>query len=532
MCETWIVKKAIAMANVADLLRIPTSRSPEDVAIIDGACEVSWEQLTAVVDAIGRGLAGWGLFGGHRVALALANSAEFVATYLAVLRAGMVAVPLNPTSTAREFATVLADCGARAVVADGPSLPAVRRAVAGLDAADDPVQPSAPVIVAVGTAPEGGGRSFDELAAATGPDVSTPPDPEGLAVLLYTSGTSGRPRAAMLSHRALLANVEQAGRIEPPLVQPGDVVLGALPMFHVYGLNAVLGPALHHAATIVLGRRFDPDETLDLIAHHHITCVPVAPPVIAAWGKRSDVGERLRAVRVLLSGAAPLDADLVNGFEAATGVRIEQGYGLTEASPIVTCTLGTPVHKPGSVGRAIPGVDLRVVDDAGNDVGPDDPGEIWARGDNLFSGYWPDRDADPGPDGWLATGDVGFLDPDGDLFLVDRLKEVVIVSGFNVYPAEVEEVIADVDGVAACAVVGVPAPGGGEEVVAIVVPAATVDNLDRLLDRVRSTADERLARFKHPARIEIASELPYSVTGKVAKGRLRAMQARRARGLA
>jgi long-chain acyl-CoA synthetase len=347
---------------------------------------------------------------------------------------------------------------------------------------------------------------------------------------MYTSGTSGQPRAAMLSHRALLANVDQAARTDPPPLASDDVVLGVLPMFHVYGLNAVLGQILRQGATLVLGRRFDPDDTLRLIEQETITVVPVAPPVITAWLRRDDVSERLRSVRTLLSGAAPLGEDIVREFEERTRVPVEQGYGLTEAAPIVTTTLGTPVHKPGSAGRAVPDVELRVVDELGHDVEHDDPGEILVRGANLFSGYWPDGDEAPDPDGWLSTGDIGFLDTDGDLFLVDRLKELVIVSGFNVYPSEIEDVISELGAVAECAVIGLPDDETGEAVVAYVV-ADDGESAERLPDEVRSFCESRLARFKVPSAIEVVDELPHSATGKVAKGRLRAAASRRAMGL-
>jgi long-chain acyl-CoA synthetase len=372
-------------------------------------------------------------------------------------------------------------------------------------------------------------RAYDDLVSSSAAIVS-PRDAESLAVLLYTSGTSGRPRGAMLSHRALLANVDQASRTDPQPVLPDDVVLGVLPLFHVYGLNAVLGQVLNQAATLVLGKRFDPDETLRLVATSGVTCVPVAPPVIVAWNGRDDVAEKLSGVRTLLSGAAPLPEDLVRAFEARTGVTVEQGYGLTEAAPIVTTTVGTPVHKPGSTGRAVPGVELRVVDDAGHDVESDDPGEILVRGANLFSGYWPDGDGGPDEDGWLATGDIGFLDADGDLFMVDRLKELVIVSGFNVYPSEIEDVISEVDEVRECAVIGVPDASTGEAVVAYVVPAEGSD-AGNLAARVLQHCETRVARFKVPSSVQVVSELPHSATGKVAKGRLRASEARRAMGL-
>jgi long-chain acyl-CoA synthetase len=390
----------------------------------------------------------------------------------------------------------------------------------------------APVLVVSDDQVLSGEVAASDVSAAGDP-VLSPRDVEALAVLLYTSGTSGRPRGAMLTHRALLANIDSASRTDPPPVSPDDIVLGVLPLSHIYGLNAVLGQVLLHGATLVLGRRFDSEETLRLIAAEHVTCVPVAPPVIAAWLRRDDAPAQLASVRTVLSGAAPLADRVVAAFRERTGLTVEQGYGLTEAAPVVTSTIGTPTFKPGSTGRALPGVEVRVVDDAGRDAGPDDPGEIWVRGRNLFSGYWPDGDGAPEPGGWLATGDIGFLDGDGDLFLVDRLKELVIVSGFNVYPSEIEDVVCEVAGVRECAVIGVPDETTGEAVIAYVVSEPAHPGGDEaLVLHIREHCAQRLARFKVPVMISVVTDLPHSATGKVAKGRLRAANARRALGLA
>ncbi len=518
------MKVRISATNVADLLQRCADRGPEKVALIDGEARTTWGELDEQVSALSHGLAQRGLVGGHRVAIAMVNSTEFVATYLAVLRAGMVAVPFNAGSTADEIERMLLDSGSRVCVADEQTVDAVRAAVSNTA---HPVH-----IVVAGASAQQDETAYDALGVP-GPQVSTPRDTESLAVLLYTSGTSGRPRAAMLSHRALISNIDQASQTKPEPIKSDDIVLGVLPLFHVYGLNAVLGQVLLQGATLVVGRRFSPGETLRLIEAEHVTCVPVAPPVIAAWMQDDDVDAviaKLSSVRLLLSGAAPLAEDVVRNFESRTGVAIEQGYGLTEAAPIVTSTIGTSTHKPGSTGHALPGVELRVVDDAGHDVHVDDPGEIWVRGRNLFSGYWPDGDGAPTDDGWLATGDIGFLDADGDLFLVDRLKELVIVSGFNVYPSEIEDVISEVDQVSECAVIGEPDDRTGEAVVAYVVPAEGADS-SALADTVKAHCEQRVARFKVPSVVEVVAELPHSVTGKVAKGRLRAAQARRAIGL-
>lgn len=464
---------------------------------------------------------------GNRVLIATANRPEFVLAYLAVLRARLVAVPVNPRSATGELLRMVADCRARLVIADSSTITAARSVVSGLRAAVDSADPEVrdravvPRVVALDCLAEPDEVTFDSLMVDSSAELPPARDAEALAVLLYTSGTSSRPRAAMLSHRALLANIEQAAAVDPPMVAPADVVLGVLPLFHVYGLNAVLGQAVRQNATLVVADGFDPEGTLELIQRHHITVLPVAPAVFAHWRAVENLAERLRGVRTVVSGSAPLAPELVKEFTGRTGITVHQGYGLTEAAPVVTSTLCSRTVKPGSVGSALPGVAMRLVDETGATPSGEDPGEILVRGDNLFDGYWPD--ASEGPvDGWLSTGDVGFLDAEGDLFLVDRLRELVIVSGFNVYPSEIEEVLNDVDGVLESAVIGVPDDLTGEAVVAYVRAASTdPDRRRELKERAQEACSRQLARFKQPVRIEVVDALPHTVTGKIAKGRLR-----------
>ena len=225
-----------------------------------------------------------------------------------------------------------------------------------------------------------------------------------------------------------------------------------------------------------------------------------------------------------------MSAELIEQFTDATSIPVHQGYGLTEASPIVTSTLCSQELQLGSVGAALPGIEIKLLDEFGHEPEGDDPGEIWIRGANMFSGYWPDGDGGPDEDGWWGTGDVGFLDASGDLFLVDRLKELVIVSGFNVYPIEVEDVIREVPSVTDAAVIGVDDAITGEAVVAY-VNASGGESAEAVVAAVREHCAVRLARFKQPSRIEVVDALPLTVTGKVQKGRLRGMERRRALGL-
>ncbi|WP_051551481.1 class I adenylate-forming enzyme family protein [Nocardioides sp. URHA0020] len=525
--------------DVAELATLAAAESPDRLAVVEaGGRSLTWAELDDEVGRIATGLAASGIIGGHRVLIAIGNRLEFVTTYLGVLRAQAVAVPVNPLARPGELARMIADSGSRMVVVDADTVVTMRAAVDLVRSAADgaggldpelAARAVVPRVVVVGATLLPGERSYDHLRADTARPAPLLQDPDKLAALLYTSGTSGLPRAAMLTHRALLANIEQVARVEPPMMHGDDVVLGVLPLFHVYGLNAVLGGVLRHRAKLVLVERFDPQETLAIIDDEACSVVPVAPPVFAYWRGEPDLEERLGPVRLMLSGSAPLSPEVVREFSERTGVPVHQGYGLTEASPVVTSTLCSEAFQVGSVGAALPGIDIRLVDEDGRPPEGDDPGEIQVRGDNLFSGYWPDGAGGPDAQGWWSTGDVGFLDVSGDLFLVDRLKELVIVSGFNVYPVEVEDVIEEVAGVVEVAVIGVADEQTGEAVVAYVrAPGADAAAVEAA---VRAHCGERLARFKQPSRIEIVDQLPRTVTGKVQKGRLRGIERRRALGL-
>lgn len=565
--------------NVGDLVRRNAADVPDRVALIAADRTWTWAEVDEQAHRVASGLVGLGLVAGFRVAIALRNTAEFVTAYFGGLRAGLVMVPVNPDSTTDELARILTHTGARAIFAGPDAVTAARGAI-------DQLAPAAggrPRLIATDVPAHADETPYDALVWPGTATPITPEDPEQLALLLHTSGTSTSPRAAMLTHRALLANLEQlASCRKPALVERDDRVLGLLPFFHVFGLNAVLGLAAYAGASVVLADRGDAATTLELVGRHRVTNIPAAPPTFQSWAARPDLRERLSGVRILLSGAAPLPQATADRF-AEAGRPIHQGYGLTEAAPVVTCTVvgaardGVP--KPGSVGRPLPGVDVRVVPDPSGDgegyaegetgeepavepaveaasaavrrvageragravgdavhrmteqiaqaagitaavAGPsgDDPGEIHVRGRNLFSGYWPDGSDGPDEDGWCQTGDLGYLDAEGELFLVDRVKELVLVSGFNVYPREVEDVLEELPEVAAAAVVAAPDPRTGEAVHAYVVPAP---DATLTVEAVRDQAAARLAKFKRPSVVEVVESLPRSAAGKVAKAELR-----------
>jgi long-chain acyl-CoA synthetase len=486
--------------NLADLVRTAGRAHPDKPALVFHGQVTTWGQLDSRVDGVARGLRGLGLEAGDRVALHLGNTPDFPAAYFGVLRAGLVALPVNTGYTRPELTHVLTDSGARAVITSTEGAEAVR----GAEGCPEHVLVT-------------GESSWIHLDAdSTAYDAVG--GGENLAVLLYTSGTSGRPKGAMLTHRALLANLEQTSTIEPEVVSADDVVLLVLPLFHVYGLNGALGMVAKHGATGVLVERFDPVATLEEIRRYEVTNVFGAPPMWVAWSMLPDVGDAFTTVRLAASGAAPLPPTALRRIMEVTGHHVFEGYGLTETAPVLTSTLMSEVPSPASIGRPVPGVELRLVDESGGEVEEGDPGEIVVRGANLFSGYWPDGADGPDGDGWFATGDIAVTDESGDLHLVDRRRELILVSGFNVYPREVEDVIAAHREVEEVAVIGIPHPYTGESVKALVVrkPGSTLT-----AEAVIAHASASLARFKCPTVVEFVDELPHTATGKVSKGRLR-----------
>jgi long-chain acyl-CoA synthetase len=497
----------VASSNLADLVREAAATSPDKTALVSRSATVTWGELDREVSRCAAGLVAAGHATGSRVGILLPNSVEFAVVYFGILRAGLVAVPLNTGYTANELGYQLSDSGVGLVITDAERADVLRDAQEA-------------TALVVDTADGGWQQLLDAAEGLAAPEAPT--GGEDLAVLLYTSGTSGRPRGAMLSHRALLANLDQLASIDPPVVAADDRVLLVLPLFHVYGLNAGLGMVAKTGATGVLAERFDPVETLALVREQHVSGLLGAPPMYVAWSMLPDLGDSLSSVRVALSGAAPLPAAVLSAVLEASGHHVFEGYGLTETAPVLTTTLCSQVAKPASVGRPVPGVELRIdaeVDiDEDDDESEEDPGEVVVRGANLFSGYWPDGAGGPDEEGWFRTGDIGYLDDDGDLFLVDRTKDLIIVSGFNVYPREVEEALLAHPDVAEVAAIGVPHPYTGETVKAlVVVRAGSSPSAEDLIDY----AAGRIARFKCPTAVEFVDELPHSLAGKVARGRLR-----------
>jgi len=441
---------------------------------------------------------------GDRVALIAGNEPAFVTAYLATLAAGAVAVPLNPTAPAQEIARELAIVTPTLVVASPEHADRARRVTTRLETG-----PSLLVLDA----------EASESAETRAPLARAASD---LAVLLFTAGTAGPPKAAKLTHGSLLANLEQLQGHPGLRVDNDDVALGVLPFFHVFGLNVVLDLALLAGAAVSLVDHFHPAETLDRVRRDAVTVVAAVPAVYAAWCALPDeVGaDAFASVRLCVSGAAALDAAVAARMRERFAMAVHEGYGLTEASPVVSTSAVSTEPRIGSIGPPLPGIEVRLVDKDERDVLEGDPGEVQVRGPNVFAGYWEDDDATARvltDDGWLRTGDIGVADPDGWLSLVERAKDVIIVSGFNVFPGEVEEAIASHPAVQEVAVIGEPHPRTGETVVAFVVarPGEDPDPVELLRH-----AGRHISRYKLPTRVEVVSELPRSFTGKLLRREL------------
>lgn len=511
-------------SNLASMVRRAAVEGGERSALWCDGQELTWGELDARVDALAAGVIDLGLRRGDRLALLLGNSIEFVVSYFGALRAGLVVVPMNPAYTGAEVAVLLADSGARLVICDATTAPVAREAagaIAGCEVVATDAQQWKGLLAAGSLAAGGSADGIADVDAGVDADVEADDvgDADDLAVLLFTAGTSGRPKGAMLTHRSLLANIEALRELtDPAPVLASDVVLAVLPMFHVYGLNTVLGLAVSAGARCVIVDRFDPVDSLRLIREHRVTTVAGAPAMYRAWLAIPGLRDALVGVRLFSSGGSSLPVPVFEAFAEQAGAAIFEGYGMTETSPVVCTTLAGGVPKPGSVGRPIPGVEVRLVDAEGRPSVEGDPGEVCVRGPSVFAGYWPDGIGGPDGAGWFRSGDVAFIDGAGDLHLVDRRRELVIINGFNVYPREVEVAIDALEGVEEVAVVGIPDDQAGESLMALVV-ARPGSGLTA--DAVAAHCAGRLARFKIPSVIRLVDALPHSATGKVAKGRLR-----------
>ncbi|PWC43584.1 malonyl-CoA synthase [Azospirillum sp. TSO22-1] len=494
--------------NIYDLFR---SRFPEDrtrpfIETEDGGI-LSYGELDAAVGRTARLLADLGVVKGDRVAVQVEKSVENIVLYLAVVRAGGVYLPLNPAYTKAEVAYFLTDAEPRVFVCR-PETEAALREVA--DAA------KVAHVLTLGTRGDG---SLPEQARGLNPDFATVPcGLDDLAAILYTSGTTGRSKGAMMSHRNLGSNAQVLHAYWG--WGPDDVLLHALPIFHTHGLFVATNCVLLNGTPMIFLPKFDADQVLSLLPRATVM-MGVPTFYTRLLGHPGLTREAVAHMRLFISGSAPLLADTHKEFSARTGHAILERYGMTETGMLTSNPLDGE-RIPGTVGFPLPDVELRVCDDQGAVLGPDEIGVIEVKGPNVFSGYWrmPEKTAQEiKPDGFFITGDVGKVDARGYVHIVGRAKDLIISGGFNVYPKEVETVIDGIDGVVESAVVGVPHPDFGEAVTAVVLRKPGVAGPDEA--QVVAVCKEQLANFKVPKRVFFLDELPRNTMGKVQKNLLR-----------
>ncbi|AZS43923.1 Long-chain-fatty-acid--CoA ligase [Microbacterium oleivorans] len=530
--------------SLMDLLEDSARDYPDATALQFFGRETTYADLMDAVNRAAAGLRKLGVKKGDRVAIVLPNCPQHIVAFYAVLRLGAVVVEHNPLYTPRELRTQFQDHGARhaivwsKVVATVQAFPADLHveALISVDITSAlplgtrfalrlPVKKAKESREAL-TSPVRGALSWSDLVRAEPLPASHPrPETDDLAVLQYTSGTTGTPKGAMLSHRNLLANARQSQAFIPAVVRgDGCVFYAVLPMFHAYGLTLCLTFAMSMGARLVLFPKFDPDMVIDAIKKHPPTVLPLVPPIAERLLARAkERGASIRGIKIGVSGAMALSPALVEPFEEATGGYLIEGYGLSECSPVLMVNPPADTRKAGTIGIPIPGTDARVVDpeDPARVFGALEPGELLVRGPQVFSGYYgrPDETAKVLVDGWFHTGDIVERDEDGFFRVVDRLKELIVTGGFNVSPTEVEATLRQHPQVADAAVVGLPDPHSGEQVVAVVIPAPGVSSLD--VDDIRTFARTRLTAYKVPRRIDVVDDLPRSLIGKVLRRQVR-----------
>ena len=485
---------------------------PDRPAVTLGDRTLTYQDLAHAVAACAAGLSELGVGPGQRVAIIFPNCPQFVISYFAALQLGATVVPLHCLQGPAEIMHVIADAGAETLIGLDvfcPLMQAVREHV-----------PTLRRVVVSGEASVPDAHDFAALLQPpSGPVPFHPATPDDLAVLIYTSGTTGRPKGAMLSHDNIVFDADAC--CEVISVTEQDVFGTVLPLFHSFGATVCMILPILQGAHSVLLPRFSPLTVLETLEAARATVFAGVPSMYAVMLQmKTDREFDLGAMRLAVSGGAPLPVEVLHGFERRFGVYMIEGYGPTEASPVVSVNRLDGTRKIGTVGPPLPGVSVKLVDDEFNEVALGEAGEVCVAGRNVMRGYWndPERTAETIRDGWLLTGDMGTLDEDGLLSIVDRKKDMIIVGGMNVYPREVEDEILTLAQVADASVVGAPSRLRGEDVVAFI---QLKENAQLDADIVIEHCKAHLANYKVPRRVEFRDELPRSFIGKVLKRALR-----------
>ncbi|MGZ4111090.1 MAG: long-chain-fatty-acid--CoA ligase [Tumebacillaceae bacterium] len=495
--------------NLSKILSQGATNQGDVAALLFQGTTISYHELNDRVDQFAAGLAKLGLKKGSKVALLLGNSPEFVIAYYGIARLGAVSVPINPLYSPGEIQYILADASVEAVVAVAPLAP--------LFTAMRPTLPALAHVILVGATVEGA-LEFSQVLGSGEAFADVGIAEEDLAVILYTSGTTGKPKGALLSHRNLCSNAVMSGTFLG--MTATDTVVTVLPMFHVFCMTVCLNAPLSQGATLLVMPRFSPSETAKAIRESQATVFAGVPTMYNFLVQHPEAHpDDLKSVRLAISGGAAMPVAVLQAFEQKFDVIVSEGYGLSEASPVVTFNPVDKVRKPGTIGIAVPGCDVKVVGEDGVDRGPNEVGELVCKGPNVMLGYLnrPEDTAVTLRDGWLYTGDLATVDEDGYFTIVDRKKDMILVGGYNVYPREVEEVLFTHPQVREAAVIGLPDPNYGEEVVAYVALKTEGVTAEELI----TYCETRLADYKVPKSVVLLDELPKNTTGKILRRELK-----------
>ncbi|MGC1207087.1 MAG: long-chain fatty acid--CoA ligase [Ornithinimicrobium sp.] len=492
------------MTNLAKHLSNTAEHHPDQAAIILDDHRVSYREVDGAAQRLAAWLLAQGVEAGDRIAVMLPNLPSFPVIYYGALRVGAVVVPMNPLFKRREIEHYLNDSGAKLIFAMPGDEVQVAADVAGAQ------------LVPVG--PEGLG---DLLADVEPHTAIAEREDSDTAVILYTSGTTGHPKGAELTHHNLDTNQRSTAETLIHL-DTNDVVMGCLPLFHVFGMTCGMNAAFANGSTLTLIPRFDPAKALEVIERDKVTVfegVPTMYGAMLAAAGRAESQPDLSSLRTAISGGSSMPVEVLRKFEEAFSCVILEGYGLSETSPVASFNHPDAERKAGSIGTPIRGVEMKLLDPSGEDAAEGEIGEIAIRGENIMAGYWGNEEATAAAivDGWFHSGDLARKDEDGYYVIVDRKKDMIIRGGLNIYPREIEEVLYEHEAVAEAAVVGVPHEELGEEVAAYVVLA---DGAEATEDEIREHVRSQVAAYKYPRHIHFIDALPKGATGKILKREL------------
>jgi long-chain acyl-CoA synthetase len=531
----------IPAITVSDLLQIAVEKQPNHTACVFMGARMDFEHLKQHVDKLAAALHGLGVRKGDRVAIMMPNCPQAIIAYYATLSLGAVTVMTNPLYVERELDHQWRDSGVETVISLDlfwPQIEAVRKKLPIKHVILGGIQDFMPLLKKTLTPLElrrqgkwvdvkygEAVHSFKKLINHQhDPSPEVELEPDDLACLQYTGGTTGLPKGAMLTHRNLIASIAQMRTFllyEHDDAQ--DIALAIMPFFHVYGMNGLMNMAMYMVSTLVLIPQPEIKSIVDAIVAERPTFFTGVPALFAALNNYRTIDQvDLTSIKAVFSGAAPLPVDVMEKFEERTGARIAEAYGMTEASSVTHVNPLKGQRKHGSIGVPIIGTDAKIVDaeDPSKELGVGDAGELMVKGPQVMQGYWNKADETEATllDGWLRTGDIATMDEEGYFYIVDRKKDLILSSGFNVYPREVEEVLHQHPKVQEAAVIGIPDGIRGEKIAAylMLIPGETATAAE-----IRSFCRERLAPYKQPRKVVFRDDLPKSMAGKVLRRQLR-----------